>query len=189
MVVVTLGHRLESETVHPLLRRRIDVAIDVFHTSDAPYLLFTGGRTNPEVSKAECEAMRDYAVECGVDPTDVLVENEALDTKGNGYFSRLLVEGLATDVDTVYVVTSCDHGERAKYIFEQCFGDGYEIRVEHCTEGTVSKSAASEERSRRRDYDFFEPITPGDIAGLRRRFAEEHDYYDHLLPVPGRAGR
>ncbi len=179
MVVVTLGHRLESETAHPLLRRRVDVAIDTFRSTDAPYLVFTGGRTNPEVANAECEAMRDYAVQCGVDPADVRLESEARDTKGNGYLSRLLVEGLTVTVDTVYVVTSCYHRKRAKFVFEQCFGDDYGIDAERCSEGTAPESAV-EGRLYREDRTFFEPITPGDLSAIQRRLVEEVDEYDHL---------
>ena len=47
MVVIALGQRLVGETVHPHLRRRVDLGIELFREGDASYLVFTGAATNP----------------------------------------------------------------------------------------------------------------------------------------------
>ncbi|SFG11101.1 DUF218 domain-containing protein [Halopelagius inordinatus] len=176
MVVITLGQRLVGETAHPHLRRRVDLGIELFRAEDAPYLVFTGGATNPAVPNAECEAMRDYAVSRGVPREKILLESNARDTRENGFFTRLLVEELDWDGDAVRVVSSCLHLQRARYIFEQCFGDGYEIRTDRCVEPRESIdpemrfTEAEIRRHRRRDGEFFEGTTAGDVAELRALF-------------------
>lgn len=176
MVVVTLGQRLTAGEVHTHLRRRVDLSIDVFRETDAPYLLFTGGETNPDVPTSEAEAMRDYAVAQGVSPEAVLVETNARDTRENGFFARLVVDELDWTGDTVRVVSSCLHLRRAKYIFERCFGDEYEIDTSRCVEPRASidpEMTFSEEEIRRtseRDREFFAGTTPGDVAELRELF-------------------
>ncbi|RDI70648.1 YdcF family protein [Halopelagius longus] len=176
MVVITLGQRLTGAEVHPHLRRRVDLSIDVFRETDAPYLIFTGGETNPDVPTSEAEAMRDYAVTRGVPSERVLVESNARDTRENGFFARLLVDELDWGGDTVRVVSSCLHLRRAKYIFERCFGDDYEIDASRCVEPRASidpEMTFSEEEIRRmseRDREFFGGTTPGDVAELRDLF-------------------
>ncbi|WP_224269731.1 YdcF family protein [Haloprofundus salinisoli] len=134
MVIVVLGEWLRSDAAHSHLRRRVDVGVEAFEETDAEYLLCTGARTNPEVPRAECEVMADYAIRRGFDPDYILLEDEAHDTRGNGYFSRLLVDEHAPETETVYVVSSRMHLRRARYIFEQCFDDAYEIDTHYAVD-------------------------------------------------------
>lgn len=176
MVVITLGQRLVGETVHPHLRRRVDLSIELFRETDAPYLVFTGAATNPDVPKAECEAMCDHAVSRGVPRERIRLEPNARDTRENGFFTRLLVDELDWEGDVVRVVSSCLHLRRARFVFERCFGDDYEIRTDRCVEPRASIdpemtfTEAEIRRARRRDREFFEGTTPGDVAELRALF-------------------
>lgn len=185
MVVVTLGHRLRSETAHTHLRARVDAGVDALDATGASHLLLTGGRTNPAVPRAECEVMRDYAVECGVPPERLLLEDRALDTVGNGYFARLLVENLGRRVESVSVVTADYHAERAAYVFERCFGGAYDVDAAFRCETKRSPECRSERRKLRRTREFFDPVPDGDLAALRRRLDEAHDLYEFgEEPVP-----
>lgn len=193
MVVVTLGHRLVDESIHPHLRRRVDVGLSVFEETDARALLFTGGETTPGVSLTEGTVMRSYAIAQGVNPQQIHTENRALDTIGNGYFSRLVLDRLEREretaresdrvadrepTETVFVVTADYHSQRAAYVFEQCFGDAYEIDTTHCVETTMAAEQPHEQRSLERTREFFEPISPGDVSAIGRRLVETHDLYD-----------
>ncbi|WP_247004528.1 YdcF family protein [Halosolutus gelatinilyticus] len=110
MVVIVLGQQLRS----------------------ASHLIFSGGNSNPIVSIPECEAMREYATDRGVDPTRIRLEARAEDTIGNGYFTRRLVDEMRQDVDTIFVVSSCYHMTSAEYVFRQCFGDTCVIDGSRC---------------------------------------------------------
>ena len=114
---------------------------------------------------------------------------ESLDTIGNGYFSRLTLErernrerdteaGSREPRQTVFVVTADYHAERAAYVFEQCFGDAYEIDVSHCVETTMAAEQPHEQRSLERAREFFDPVSPGDVEAIGRRLIETHDLYD-----------
>ena len=184
MVVVVLGHELRSESIHPELRGRIDVGIDTFRTTGASHLIFSGGNSNPVVSTPECEAMREYAVDSGVDPTRILLEANAKDTIGNGYFTRRLVNAMRADVETIYLVTSCYHAERAEYVFRQCFGEEYDIDASNCHATDAGDAWERNYEKMVRLREFFEPITPGDVAAIKRQIAEEHDYYTELMTSP-----
>ncbi|MCU4751252.1 YdcF family protein [Halobacteria archaeon AArc-curdl1] len=188
MVIVTLGCRTRTPLEVTHLRGRVDVSIETFRENDAPCLLFTGGVTHPAARQPECVLMKNYAVRSGTSPDRIILENRALDTIGNGYFSRLLVENLPRTTDRVTLVTSDYHLERATYIFEQCYGPDYDM-LPIPYSGTPLETAGQETRSLRQAKSFFDGITPGDIESIGERLIENHDYYDHgrtvSLPIEG----
>lgn len=178
MVIVVLGHRLESPRIHGRLRARVAAGIRAFRRSEASYLFFTGGRTNPEVDRTECGVMGDYAVRRGVDPDRIVLDPFARDTIGNAYFVRVLMDDLGVDADEITLVTCDFHAPRARYAFEQCFGEGVAIDTGHCVETDVDPHSATRREKLRQTREFFAPVTPGDIEGVRRRLHAQHDYYD-----------
>ncbi|MFP8890246.1 YdcF family protein [Natrialbaceae archaeon A-CW2] len=181
MVIVTLGCRTRTPREVTHLRGRVDVSVEMFRESDATSLLFTGGFTNPAARQAECVIMKQYAVDAGVGPDRIILENRALDTIGNGYFSRLLVDNLPRTTDRVTLVTSDYHLERATYIFEQCYGPDYDI-VPVAYSGTPLEATRHETRSLRQARAFFDGIASGDIESIGERLIEKHDYYDDARP-------
>lgn len=186
MVVVTLGQRLQSDSLHSPLQERVDLGIQVFRETEASYLIFTGGQTNPAVLKAESEAMRDYAVAQGVPLDRILVDTNARDTKGNAYFTRRIVEDLGTDITRIYLVSSHVHSNRATYIFEQCFGDAYEIDATNFVDSDVPDELTQKrtEQLLRRERAFFKEVPTGDLEAFRQQLITNHDYYDWLANVP-----
>ncbi|WP_167880032.1 YdcF family protein [Halorhabdus rudnickae] len=183
-VVIVLGQRLNGPELHPELKGRVDVAMTARSRVDAAYLICSGGQSNPKVSRTEAAVMGDYAVQNGIDPQHVLLEEHAHDTIGNAYFSRLLIEELG-DVDTVHVVTSCYHLPRARYVFQQCFGPSYRIETEWC-HPTDSVHHGDEVLSIRRSKRFFEPIARGNLSQIRARMSEHVVMYSDpvsTLPV------
>lgn len=178
MIVAVLGHRLESDAIHHRLRNRVDAGIKVLRDENAAYLLVTGGKTNSSVPEAECERMRDYALERGVDSERILLEDQARDTIGNGYFAHRTIDRLAEPIDTVHVVSSESHLERATYVFEQCFGPEFTIRSTGCDEPTTDARQRHEARRLERTRAFFQGVTPGDLAAIRHRLVAEHDCYE-----------
>lgn len=174
--MIVLGNRLRSDGIHEHLRGRVDLGIRLFREAGAGALVMTGGRSNPDIDRTESEVMAAYAVDHGVDPDDVLEEPTAKDTVGNGYFCRHLVEE-HLEASAVRVVTSCYHVARAVFVFEHCFGDGYEVSAPSCYDADVEPSALSEGRSMSLNRRFFDPIEPGDVDAIRARLLERHRLY------------
>lgn len=177
MVVIVLGNRLESANIHKHLCGRVELGIDLVRELDDEALVMTGGRTNPDVDTTESAVMREYAVEHGVDPDDILTEPRGKDTIGNAYFSRRAIEG-RLDTSTVRIATSCYHVARAVYIFEYCFGDSYDISAPNCYDSNVPTEELDEDSSISLNRQFFAPVEPGDLGAVRGRMVETHDLYD-----------
>jgi len=183
MVVVTLGCRPRSPTALTHLHGRVKTALEEFDRTDAEYILFTGGTPRSGRGQPECSLMSEYALQSGVDPGCILLEDQALDTIGNGYFSRLLIDSLDDTVDTVTLVTSDYHLERASFIFEQCFGPQYVI-VPVAYDAAVPDPDRHEYRSFQQARTFFEGIRPGDVAAIGRRLEHRHDCYSTARIFP-----
>lgn len=179
MTVVVLGNQLQSEEIHDRLQGRMDVGIEVLRSTNSEYLVLSGAQTNPDVPYAECEVMRDYAVTQGVDEDRIRLDDQAEETVGNGYFTRLIVEDLDAG-NTIRVVSSCYHMKRAQFVFEQCYGPGYDIVTDDCYETCIPADELHEEESLEQAREFFDPVTRGDIEAIKERLIEAHYYYDWL---------
>lgn len=177
MVVIILGNRLNSTEIHEHLRGRVDLGIRLAQELDSEALVMTGGQTNPDVDTTESEVMQEYAVERGVNPSNILVEPRGKDTIGNAYFSRRAIEQ-HLNTTTVRIATSCYHVARAVYIFEHCFGDDYDISAPDCYDSNVSTEELDEDKSISLNRQFFAPVEPGDLAAVRDRMIKTHDLYD-----------
>ena len=77
--IVVLGAAQYDGRPSPVFQARLDHAIRLHQEGIAPFLVVTGGRA-PGDRMTEAEAARRYAVERGVDPAEILVENEGRTT-------------------------------------------------------------------------------------------------------------
>ncbi|MGL3807855.1 YdcF family protein [Paeniglutamicibacter sp. R2-26] len=81
--IVVLGSRLIDGQVPPLLRSRLDRAVELYKSTDPrPVVIPSGGQGHDE-SRAEGTAMAEYLRAAGVDPADILVEDQAVNTEQN----------------------------------------------------------------------------------------------------------
>ena len=86
--VVVLGSRLIDGRVPPLLRARLDRAIEVHRETEPKPLLIPSGGQGPDESRPEGEAMAEHLLASGVPAADVVPEPRALNTAQNLEYSR-----------------------------------------------------------------------------------------------------
>ncbi|WP_306055558.1 YdcF family protein [Natronococcus wangiae] len=185
MIVAILGHRLTSPTIHPELQQRVETGIDALRATDASYLFCSGGQGNEAIARTESEVMQEYALSQDVDEERILTEDESVDTIGNAYYTRRLLADHGIDPETIVLVTSDYHMERALYVFEQCFGDAVTLDPKMC-ETSITDVLSYDERRLERTRDFFEPVAPGDLEMIEQRLVDEHDCYtrEQIPPRP-----
>jgi uncharacterized SAM-binding protein YcdF (DUF218 family) len=81
--IVVLGSRLIDGEVPPLLRSRLDRALQIYRdTSPRPLLIPSGGQGHDE-PRPEGVAMGEYLVAAGAAPGDVMVEGKSVNTEEN----------------------------------------------------------------------------------------------------------
>lgn len=178
MIVVALGHRLVTPSIHPHLRRRVDRAVDALRETDASWLLCSGGRRNESVARTEADVMATYARRQGVPDRRLALEERSLDTIGNGYYVRRLLDRRGIEPETIQLVTAADHVERAAFVFRQCFPE-VAIETDYVAEPRTPDSRFPDDDRLERTRAFFEPIEPGDVEAIERRLIEDHDCYSN----------
>ena len=106
--VVVLGAGLIGEKVTPLLSSRIRKGIKVYKANPGSKLIMSGGQ-GPDEVVSEAFAMKNYALEQGVDEKDIILEDKSRRTEENIIFSKKFIP-----VDKSFaVVTNYYHVYRA----------------------------------------------------------------------------
>jgi uncharacterized SAM-binding protein YcdF (DUF218 family) len=128
--IVVLGGTLhEDGRVAPWVAARVERALELYSSGVATRVVFTGrtglyGPRDPAVTEAA--AMARHAVELGLPPDAVLLEEHARDTLGNAYFVRrdiLQPNGWRS----IRVVTNDFHLSRSAWVFRKVLGSTYDF--------------------------------------------------------------
>lgn len=168
-IVIVLGSRLTGKVVHDELRGRLDSALDTVD-SDRVFIV-SGGITNIHVGISEAEAMASYLVDKGIPEERIIKEERSTDTIENGYYTRLIVEGMPS-FETIYVVSSCYHMPRVKFIFDNCFGKPNKLDFSHCSQ--FKRIGEKETEGMLIAEKFFKGIEPGNEAMISDRLEILH---------------
>jgi len=116
--VVVLGSKIIDGRVPPLLRSRLDTALQVYRstaaTGRAPLLIPSGGQGEDE-TRSEGAAMAEYLLDQGADPADVRPEEHATTTRENLQLAAA-VQQQAGRAGPVIAVTNSYHILRAALI-------------------------------------------------------------------------
>ena len=160
----------------------MDTAISLYHellnTKENIYvlLLLSGGISNQDVPISEAEVMRKYCVDNQIPEDKTIMENESLDTIGNAFFTRNIADSIK-NVTSIYVVSSCYHMQRAKYIFGMCYGAKYKLHFKNCNLYSKIRVDVKEKSSLMLAYDFFKDIDVGDVGAIEKRLFTYHKLY------------
>ncbi|MGG4143697.1 YdcF family protein [Paenibacillus algorifonticola] len=108
--ILVLGTAVWGDQPSPVLRERLNHAIKLYEQGYAKYIIFTGGRGSSN-ELAESEVSRSYAIEKGVQPEHILIEEQSLITEEN--FEYSLVVAKPYELRTFIIVSDPLHMKRA----------------------------------------------------------------------------
>ncbi len=107
---------------------RVRTGIQLFTEVKAKQLIMSGNVAHIHSyipQKTEAQAMADYAVLQGFPSAKILIENKSKSTYENATHTKKIVE--ANGWNSIAVVTSQFHAQRAEYLFSEIYGDNYRI--------------------------------------------------------------
>lgn len=112
-IIIVLGAQIRGDgQPGPAIERRMDVALALYRTGEAPRLLLSGGGTG---AIPEAEIMRRMAQATGVPESDLLLETRSASTVENAIeCARMLA---ADPPAAVLLVTDSPHAVRARILF------------------------------------------------------------------------
>ncbi len=109
--IIILGSKIrENGTLTPILQARVDKAIEFAKEQKEKAnrrIVFvpSGGKGEDEII-AEAEAMKNYLIEKGISPEDIIVENESKNTLQNMKFSKQKIDKDNKDGKIVFSTTN-----------------------------------------------------------------------------------
>ncbi|MGN1401551.1 MAG: YdcF family protein [Bacillus sp. (in: firmicutes)] len=102
----------------PVLKERLNHAIELYKQGKVDYLIFTGGTADGEI-KSEARTSMEYAIEQGVDEKKIIIEEESYMTQENLEFAIKAAEETGHDFDTYTLVSDPLHMKRAVLLAEE----------------------------------------------------------------------
>jgi uncharacterized SAM-binding protein YcdF (DUF218 family) len=120
--IVVLGAAQYVGRPSPVLRARLDHALDLWQRGLAPRLIFTGG-TGAGDTTSEAAVSRNYALRHGVPDTVILMENEGRTTRES--FAAVAAIMRARQMHTAILVSDPFHMLRLRVLSSQYGVDAY----------------------------------------------------------------
>lgn len=116
--VIVLGASVRPDgSLSPILKDRVDTALELYQTKKVKRILVSGD--HGQVEYDEVNAMKSYLMEQGVPIEDIFLDHAGFDTYDSMYRAQRIFQ-----VDTAIVVTQDFHLPRAVYI-----GNKMDMRV------------------------------------------------------------
>lgn len=89
-VAIVLGTAIRGDEPSPVFRERINHGIQLYKSGYVRKIVFTGGKVRGN-ALSESSVARKYALEHGVSPADILIEETSRNTRENLRFARGLM--------------------------------------------------------------------------------------------------
>lgn len=159
---------------------RVERGIELYRGDAASTLTMSGGFAQSDIPCSHAAAMKQYAVDKGVNPNVVFMEDSSLDTVGQAVFSKRDVIVLK-NWEHLIVVSQQYHLDRVQKIFEFIFGKDFDIKYEGVPSGKArdSEVVAGQQRSLEAFLKTFEGVRAGDDKAILDRLFEKHPLYSN----------
>lgn len=127
--IIVLGAQVKQDgTPSVALQRRMQAALDAYNNH--PALMIVCGAQGDNEPRAEGDVMRDFMLDQGIPPSDVIAETASFNTRENLEYAQAILADCG--LSRALVVTSDYHVPRALALCRQ-------IGIEACGKGSPSK--------------------------------------------------
>jgi len=185
-IIIILGGGIDGKGILDITSRsRVEKGIEIYGKNKGSKIIMSGRYSFMETKPytiSEAESMKKYAIKLGVPSKDIIIEDKSLDTLGNMYFSRIIVD--KNKCKDILIVTSDYHMKRSMYAARKVFGEKYSIEY---------KTSKSRMNIFRRIYIFkmelfflmlykiyLHNIPDGDMKQIKEFLFKKHPGYNHL---------
>ena len=167
--IMVLGASVNSDgTPSPMLKDRLDTAIDLYRSGAAPKLLLSGD--NGQVVYNEVQGMKNYATEAGVPEEDIFLDHAGFSTYESVYRAKYIFK-----VESLIVVTQTYHLYRALYGCERM--------------GMIALGAASDQDTYSgQEMREIREVMARDKDLIKWVFKPEPTFLGEAIPISGNGG-
>lgn len=109
-VIIVLGAKLIDSKPSTMLRLRLDEAIRLFKADYAPTIIVSGAKGRDE-EISEASAMKNYLIDQGIDPRQILIEDQSYNTYQNLIYSQAIMK--QHGMENAIIVSNASHIRRS----------------------------------------------------------------------------
>ena len=121
-IMIILGCQVKPWGPSVLLQDRLDTALDYLEEHPDITVVVSGGKGDDE-HKSEAQAMKDYLVEKGLSPEQIIMEDQSSNTHQNLIYTTRLLKEMGYDTKQEFVVVSNGfHLTRVRMLWERVTG-------------------------------------------------------------------
>ncbi|WP_175399460.1 YdcF family protein [Paenibacillus xylanilyticus] len=113
--VIILGSGIKGTELSLTLKQRLDASLDYIRNHPQTPVIVSGGQ-GPGESIPEALAMKNYLVDQGIKPAQVIMEDQSTSTQENMAFSKKIIDKSGLEHPEIMIVTSDYHMFRSKYL-------------------------------------------------------------------------
>lgn len=113
--VIILGSGIKGTELTLTLKQRLDASLDYIRSHPQTPVIVSGGQ-GPGESIPEALAMKNYLVDQGISPVQVIMEDRSTSTQENMAFSKKIIDASGLEHPEIMIVTSDYHMFRSKYL-------------------------------------------------------------------------
>ncbi|QLG41882.1 YdcF family protein [Paenibacillus sp. E222] len=113
--VIILGSGIKGTELTLTLKQRLDASLDYIRSHPQTPVIVSGGQ-GPGESIPEALAMKNYLVDQGISPAQVIMEDRSTSTQENMAFSKKIIDASGLEHPEIMIVTSDYHMFRSKYL-------------------------------------------------------------------------
>lgn len=125
-VIIVLGCKIgQCNNPSLMMKSRVDA---LMKTENPSLIILSGGYTNPQCNISEALMMKQYMEKNNYDIDDVILEERSKNTIGNAVYSKILLSDMGIKYNSITLITSCFHMNRASKIFEYIFRESSIIK-------------------------------------------------------------
>jgi len=111
--IIVLGHGQKNREINPILKNRLDKAVEIFESNREAKIILSGGK-NHSKEFSEAELMADYLENKAVKRENLILEDKSKNTFENFVFSKKIIEQYG--FKNIALVTSDYHIKRVQMI-------------------------------------------------------------------------
>lgn len=155
-------------------RTRTDKAVELYKKQRNP-VIFTGNEAFPEPYSSAL-GMAKHAIEEGVNPTDIILEERCRDTLAKAVLTKTRL-AIPEGWNELTVVTNTFHMPRSKKMFEFVYGPDFSIDYIDVESKATKEQEEKELKTTRIFQEQMQGIKPGDHEAIIQRMLEKHTMY------------
>ncbi len=178
-LIIVLGHEMNAAgIVDDETQNRLDEAYQLYSDGKTQNIMTMGWAYRDNTTLSLADAMAHYLKnQCDIPAKHIWANANSRDTVGDAWFSKEIYDKELLKTKKLAFVTSDYHQERARYIFDFIYGEGYIIDSFVASTDSGARKLQAEQASLQKFKETFSDAQKGDKKAISEILFSQHPLY------------